>query len=77
MYIIYKTDVWHTFKSREMIAICTQKRYVLPIVRRQAENEDSKLDRDQISNLETILQTQGYEGPGEFLIEKIQANTLL
>ncbi|MGN6440204.1 MAG: hypothetical protein ACTHMM_27000 [Agriterribacter sp.] len=77
MYIVYKTDVHHTYKSRDMIAICTSKKYLMRAIKKQVEKEDSKLDPDQLYNLEHIQQTQGYDGPGEFVYEKVSANTLL
>lgn len=77
VYLIYKTDAYHSYASRDLIAACTSIRQVIPLCKKQAKKEGHKIDTDQLWNLENIQQTQGYSGPGEFHFEEIETNTLL
>lgn len=76
-YLVYKTDAWHSYASRDIIGVATDKIIAIDICKQQAKKESERIANDQLFNLDTILQTQGYSGPGEFQIEKIETNTLL
>lgn len=77
VYIIYKTDDRHRYASRDIIAVCTSLKQVIPMCKRQAKKEGKKIDEDQLWNLQHLKQTQGYSGPGEFHFEEMETNTLV
>lgn len=77
IYLLYKTDVWHTRDSRELIGVCTSKLKVVKLCKQQAKKDEVKISDDDIYNLGHISQTQGYEGGGEFLFEEVDKNILL
>jgi hypothetical protein len=76
-FLVYKTDNWHNFNSRNIIAVATNQKNAIALCKRQAAKEHQKIDRDQIFNLENYKQTQGYSGDGEFHFEEVPKNTLL
>jgi len=76
VFIIYKTDDQHSNSSKELICVATDFESALIFSEIQSLNEGHRLDRDQIFNLKTIKQTQGYLGEGEFVIEKVKTNML-
>jgi hypothetical protein len=77
IYLVYKTDAWHTTDSKELIACCDTKKKAIRLIKQIADKDDNeKLSEDDIYNLEHINQTQGYAGSGEFLIEEIEKNVL-
>jgi hypothetical protein len=76
-YLIYKTDVWHSHKSKELIGIATTQVHLIRLIRQQCKKENVKLTDEDKYQLSIIKQTQGYSGTGEFLIEEIDINTLL
>lgn len=76
MFIVYKTDTWHSFASRDQIGISETHLGAMNLCLQQAKKENEKLDEDQIFNLSNINQTQGYSGEGEFHIEEIELDTL-
>ena len=39
--------------------------------------KDKEISEEQLWNLSTLKQTQGYSGEGEFQFEEVQLNTLL
>lgn len=77
MYLVYKTDVWHSYASRDIIGVCTSQSSAINICNQQAEKEGEEIDKDQSFNLVTISQTQGYSGDGEFQIEEFETDKLL
>lgn len=77
VFLVYKTDVWHTHDSRDLIGIGTSHQTAVTIVKKQAEKEGAVINEDDIYNIVNISQTQSYSGDGEFLIEEIEVNTLL
>jgi len=76
-FIVYKTDVWHSYASRDLIGVCTTLLQAIKIVKAQAKKEGEKLSKYTLQFLSEKLQTQDYEGKGEFDIEEIEVNTLL
>jgi len=77
VFVVYKTDVHHSYASRDLIGIAGNPHEVLGIVRAQADKEGHKLSIDTRFFLIDKKQTQDYEGPGEFQFEEIQLNKLL
>ena len=78
MFLVYKTDRWHTSTSYELIAISDTKKKAIKLIKDMASRDDEKnLSEDDIYNLEHINQTQGYTGAGEFLINEVEKNKLL
>lgn len=77
IYLIYKTDVWHSYASRDLIGVATSKNNAITICKQQAKKEGGKINSDELFNLNNILQTQGYTEEGEFFIEEVEKNTLL
>jgi hypothetical protein len=77
MFLVYKTDNWHSYQSRDIIGLCTSAKKVIKICNAQAKKEGHKINKDQLFNLQTYNQTQGYKGEGEFHIEYVENNILL
>lgn len=75
MYILYQTDAWLSYSSRDLIGVCTTKEKALILARRQAKRSGKKLTEDEIANLTDIMQTQGRDI--NYSIEKVPVNTLL
>jgi len=76
VYIVYKTDAWHSYASRDMLGVGTTKSNALKIVRQQVKKQGAKLSKDDLYNLEHINQTQNYGSEGEFVIEPLETNKL-
>jgi hypothetical protein len=77
MYLIYKTDTWHSYASRDLIGVATRQSIAIKICKEQAKKEGCKIDKEQLFNLNNIKQTQGYEGEGEFHYEEVETNKLI
>ncbi|MFT3946170.1 MAG: hypothetical protein QM763_04275 [Agriterribacter sp.] len=77
MFILYRTDVWHTYKSRDLIAVCTTQKHLIKICKTIAQNDNTKLSEDDMYCLNYLKQTQGYTGTGELVYEEIKQNTIL
>lgn len=75
--IVYKTDAWHSYNSRNLIGICLSIESAIVVCEAQADKEEGEIGEDQLFNLRNIHQTQGYFGDGEFQIEIVELNTLL
>ena len=76
MFLIDKTDAWHSYASRDLIAVAYSLEDAINLCKEQADKESETIDNDQIFNLNNIKQTQGYKGEGEFDIDEVQVNTL-
>lgn len=74
--IIYKTDNYHSYASRDILGICVEGGYI-DIIKQQIEKEGEKLSEDDEYNLANIKQTQGYSGEGEFVLEWFETDELL
>lgn len=77
--IVYKTDTWHTYESRDMIGISTEGiNGALKLVAEQCMKEGHKglPDTRSIQQLKDIAQTQNYQGEGEFVLEEVKLNKL-
>ena len=77
IYLVYKTDGWHSYASRDLIGVVTSKEKVIKICKQQAKKEGEIISKDQLFNLNNISQTQGYSGEGEFDFEEVEKNILL
>lgn len=77
VFIIYKTDGWHSYDSRNVLGIATTINNVVKICKQHAYQEHYHITREQEFNLRSIKQTQGYLGEGEFQYEEITINSLL
>ena len=77
MFLIYKTDVWHSLASRNLIGVASSPEMVMFLCNKQVKKEGETLDEDQIFNLGNMLQTQGYSGEGEFDIDHVDIDVLL
>jgi hypothetical protein len=75
--IVYKTDNWHSYNSRDMISIVNTKKEAVKICKLKAKKEKENFGLDQVRQLEDLWQTQNYEGSGEFQIVQYDKNTLL
>lgn len=76
LFLVYKTDVHHSYASRDLIGVCTSFLNARMICGEQARKEGYRIDSDQSELLHAIKQTQGYEGEGEYVIESVAKNTL-
>lgn len=77
VFLVYKTDVRHSYASRDTIGCASSKELAIDLCKRQAKKEHSKIDSDQLYNLNNLSQTQGYLGEGEFHFEEIDVNKLI
>jgi hypothetical protein len=75
--VVYKTDNWHSFASRDLIGVAENLLYAVEMCEKQAEKEGEKISADDLYNLTFIRQTQGYQGEGEFYLEIVTLNELL
>lgn len=76
MFIVYKTDSWHSYASRDIIGVATSPAIAVSICKAQAKKEGRAIDKDQLFNLKNLKQTQGYS-EGEFQFEPVETDTLL
>lgn len=77
VYVVYKTDEWHSYESRNIIGIATSPMQAKILVLEQAKKENVKISRGEIEFLEERMQTQNYAGEGQFQFEKMETNKLL
>ncbi|MBR1434001.1 MAG: hypothetical protein IJ584_02690 [Bacteroidales bacterium] len=80
--LIYTTDSWHTFSSREVIAIATTEKQRDTLVRRYLRNYPyEKLNRDEIAaavkQVQEFGQTQGLPCDFELDTEEWNLNVIL
>lgn len=76
---VYITDNWHSTDSKWLIAICETKDMAIAIAGQHASEiiEGEDLTEQDFRNINTMGQTQGYEGEGEYMIEEIILNTFI
>lgn len=75
-YLVYKTDAWHSYASRDLIGVCTSVESVYDIINQKVKKEGETLSEDDLFNLSNIKQTYGYEGEGEFDYEEVDTDIL-
>lgn len=77
-YLVFQADKWHTKTSKELLALATSKVKAINLIKNYAKiHYKMKISEDDIYLLETINQTQNFEGEGEFIIEEVEQNILL
>lgn len=76
-FLVYKTDAWHSYASRDLIGVCSSHKVAVKICKEQAKKEGYKISKQELFNLNNIKQTQGYKGEGEFDFEEVETNILL
>lgn len=74
---IYKTDVWHTHASRELIGASGSLEGAISLIEQFCTKEGEQFSEHDLYLLRTIQQTQDHEGDGEFIIEKVTLDELL
>ena len=75
-YLVYSTDAWHSYASRDIIGVCTTFANCMKVIRADIKRNDyEKLSDDDKWNLENIKQTQGREY--NYFIEEVEKNVLL
>lgn len=75
--IVYETDNWHSRASMNVIAVCTNKKKAISLIKKYAKEQGEKISSDDLYLLNTINQTQGFSGSGEFHMEEHEKNVLL
>jgi len=76
MYAIYKTDDWHSYKSRNLIGVVIDHTPI-DLIKIHAADEGETISEDDNYNLINIKQTQNYSGEGEYSFEEIEANIII
>lgn len=75
-YLVYSTDAWHSYSSREIIGVCTTFANCMKVIRADIRKHGcDKLSEDNKYELEHYKQTQGRET--NYLIEEVEKNVLL
>lgn len=79
VFIVYKTDSHHSYKSRDIIGIATDKFEAIRIcvIQSKKEGYPIKMSYNSYQELFNLKQSQSYKGEGEFQYESVQLNTLL
>lgn len=77
VFIVYKTDNHHTYASMDLLGASGTMPGAIKLVLEQTKKEDEQLSDDDMRNLRNIMQTQGYQGYGEFVIVKLKMDELL
>jgi hypothetical protein len=78
-WLIWRTDNWHTHASKELIGITgILKSHAINFCKKYAKEKlHCSISKHDLELLETINQTQNFEGSGEFVIERVETNTFL
>ena len=74
--VVYRTDNWHSYNSRDIIAIATSSEKAISLCKEKAKAEGFKISGDTLFELTNYNQTQSYKGEGEFVIEELDLNIL-
>jgi hypothetical protein len=82
--LVYQTDVWHTHKSRVLIAICEEKGSAIETIGKYVYDKYKAIltEHDEFM-LNTQNQTQGDTSDpanpfeGEFVLEEVTLNDIL
>lgn len=75
-YLVYETDAWHSYSSRDVIGVCTTIENCLKVIRADIKHYGyEKLSKDNKFELEHFKQTQGRET--NYFIEEVGKNVLL
>lgn len=74
--LIYKTDCWHSYQNRELLAVATSKEKAIQLCLEHSADEGNELNKEQLELLNRINQTQGHTGEGEYVLESVDTDTL-
>jgi len=77
VYLVYKTDAHHSYNSRELIGVATTPESAIVIIVDNTIQDGGSINQEQLEQLRTIKQTQGYDGNGEFQYEEIETDVHL
>ena len=77
IFIINRTDNFHSLNSFDLLGIATTFKKALKIVKAQAKEENIKLSKYDKKLLKEIGQTQSSDFEGEFNIRNHKTNILL
>ena len=76
-YIVFECDNWHSTNSMNLVAVCSNLKTAIRLIKKYAKEQGEKISSDDLYNLQNILQTQNFEGEGEFNIKVVEQNILL
>ena len=75
-FILFSCDNHHTWGSTEVVAVCSNLNNAIKLAKQYAKKQGNKLSEDDLYMLRYKLQTQGYSGDGELMIEFFNQNEL-
>lgn len=75
-YVVYTCDEHHTHSSKQVISVCSSMKAAISVIELKARSEGETLSDDDKYMLEKHMQTQSYEGEGQFIVEEYLQNTL-
>lgn len=70
VYLAFTCNTWHQRDSFSLIGAGASWEDAIEIVKTKAAKEGNHISDDDMHLLNTIRQTQGYEGSGEFVMEE-------
>lgn len=76
VFIVILCDNWHSQASQQIASVCDSLEIAIKHIKTLAKEENCKISKDDLYNLQHIKQTQGYEGTGEFLIKEMEINKI-
>lgn len=76
-WLCYTTDMHHSYESRNVIGVCDNKATTAAICQEHAKKAGETISHEQLQNLMDIKQTQWHNGYREYVIEKVERNSLL
>lgn len=74
-YILYTTDAWLSYSSRDIIAVCSTLKNAVKLAKQHSKDNDNCLNAYEVSFLLEKYQTQGREL--NYCIEEVDKNTLI
>lgn len=78
MYVLFKTDNWHSEESKILLAVATTKKDLIKLAREVAEQDEEDFTSENERQLRENLQTQGYgDMYHEFLAVEVRSNELV
>lgn len=77
MFVLFKTDNWHSTANRELLGVATTKNNLIKLAREVAEKDEEEFTDEHDTQLRELLQTQGYGYYNEFLAVEVKINELI
>lgn len=77
VFLVYHTDAQHSYASRDIIGIASNDVFAIEICIEHSNKYGEEISPEQLYNLRSIKQTQGYTGEGEYQFESVETNKLL